>query len=438
MRVVQYRTDSYCKRHYDQVCDAAQHRRKKIISIRANIGHSPLQHDLSAWRHDDALMGGTAPEDNKGRIKTWACLFAFCVLCLYLSPAVADMSQPNDVTQEAMQRLFATASAPSPAWTGPSTGPAGVTKKIVALIAEDLRNGGILGVAQGVSEAARELRWQIKIFDARGTPQGRKEAAADALAAHPDGVVLIGADVKAMAAHLKLFTRLKIPITGWHVGPVAGPMSDTPVAVNVSTDPLEVARVTSMAAVADPNKRSGVVIFTDSNFRIALAKSTAMAEVIRACQHCVLLEVCDVAISKSAEIMPGVTRELLARFGKRWTHALAINDIYFDYAVPELIKAGRLTRDLKLLSAGDGSVAAFLRIQSGLFQTATVAEPLNLQGWQLVDELNRLLNHRPLDGHVIPVHLVTPDNIAYDGGPQLRFDPDNGYRDIYRQIWRVK
>ena len=166
------------------------------MSIRANIGHSPLQHDLSAWRHDDALMGGTALKDNRGRIKTWACLFVFCVLCLYLSAAVADMPQPNDVTQEAMQRLFATASAPSPAWTGPSTGPAGVTKKIVALIAEDLRNGGILGVAQGVSEAARELRWQIKIFDARGTPEGRKEAAADALAAHPDGVVLIGADVQ--------------------------------------------------------------------------------------------------------------------------------------------------------------------------------------------------------------------------------------------------
>ena len=39
--------------------------------------------------------------------------------------------------------------------------------------------------------------------------------------------------------------------------------------------------------------------------------------------------------------MPAVTRELLAAHGPRWTHALAINDIYFDYAVPVLIEAAR-------------------------------------------------------------------------------------------------
>ena len=46
------------------------------------------------------------------------------------------------------------------------------------------------------------------------------------------------------------------------------------------------------------------------------------------------------AISRNAELMSAVTRELLAKYGNGWTHALAINDIYFDYAVPELIKAG--------------------------------------------------------------------------------------------------
>jgi ribose transport system substrate-binding protein len=134
--------------------------------------------------------------------------------------------------------------------------------------------------------------------------------------------------------------------------------------------------------------------------------------------------------------MPGVTRELLARHGARWTHALAINDIYFDYAVPELIKAGLPDDRLRLMSAGDGSAAAFLRIQARTFQTATVAEPLNLHGWQLVDELNRLLARQPVSGYVIPVHLVTSDNVAFDGGPRLQFDPDNGYRDAYRRIWQ--
>jgi ribose transport system substrate-binding protein len=130
-----------------------------------------------------------------------------------------------------------------------------------------------------------------------------------------------------------------------------------------------------------------------------------------------------------------VIRELLAQYGGQWTRGLAINDIYFDCAVPEFILAGPGARHITLLSAGDGSGAAFLRIQSGTFQTATVAEPLNLHGWQLVDELNRLLANEPVSGYVVPVHLVTPKNVLNGGGARFRYDPDNGYRDAYRRIW---
>ncbi|HEX9045623.1 MAG TPA: substrate-binding domain-containing protein [Verrucomicrobiae bacterium] len=349
------------------------------------------------------------------------------------------MPQTGDAVPPAEMRvLVAKASAPSPAWTGPTNGPAGIPGKSIAIIAEDLRNGGILGVALGVNEAAKELQWQIKVFDAGGTSVGRNKAAAEAEAAHPDGVILLGADATEMAARLAPFTKRKTPIVGWHVGASAGVLSNGPVAVNVSTDPPEVARITAMAAVSDHSVKQGVVIFTDSNFKIAMAKADAMAKVVKDCSDCTLLEVCDVAISKCGERMPAVTRDLLARYGRRWTLGLAINDNYFDYAVPELTKAGRSTADLTLLSAGDGSASAFLRIQADLFQTATVAEPLNLQGWQLVDELNRLLAHQPANGYLAPVHLVTPGNTAYDGGPRLQYDPDNGYREIYRRIWRVK
>lgn len=38
--------------------------------------------------------------------------------------------------------------------------------------------------------------------------------------------------------------------------------------------------------------------------------------------------------------------------------------------------------------------------------------------------------------YITPVHLVTPRNVKYDGGPHLQYDPDNGYRDICRHIWK--
>lgn len=358
------------------------------------------------------------------------CMLILTVLSAYGSEITAPLSLDK------LRKEVAAASKINPPWDGPRSGPSGQPNKTIALLCEDLRNGGILGVAKGVEEAAKVLQWQIKVFDAGGTPAGRNKAATAALATAPDGLILIGADAGAMLSHLKPFAARGVPVVGWHVGPKAGPMPGTPVAMNVSTDPLEVARITAAAAVVASEGHAGTVIFTDSNFAIAMAKANAMAEVIRACKDCSLLEIRDLAISRCAEQMPAVTRNLLKRYGQRWTYALAINDIYFDYATPELIKVGETGDNLHFLSAGDGSAAAFMRISTGTFQIGTVAEPLTMHGWQLVDELNRLLAHKPVSGYVAPVHLVTPQNVMFDGGPNFQFDPDNGYRDIYRKIWK--
>lgn len=333
------------------------------------------------------------------------------------------------------QRTVAAASMRSSDWHGPQSGPAAQPGKTIVFLAQDLRNGGILGVAQGVREAAKAIGWNIRVFDAGGTAAGRSKMMADALAAKPDGVILGGDDARENGAALAQFSRRGLPIVGWHVGPVPGPIPGTAVAMNVTTDPMAVARVTAMSALAQSKGQAGVVLFTDARFGIAMAKANAMADIIRACKGCTLLEVRDLALSESGDKMPALTTELLAKYGKRWTHALAINDIYFDYATPVLTKAGLPGNGLSLLSAGDGSMPAFLRIQARTFQTGTVAEPLNLHGWQVVDELNRLFARQPVSGFVAPVHLVTSDNIAFDGGKRLLYDPDNGYRDIYRRIW---
>jgi ribose transport system substrate-binding protein len=67
-----------------------------------------------------------------------------------------------------------------------------------------------------------------------------------------------------------------------------------------------------------------------------------------------------------------------------------------------------------------------------------VAEPLRLHGWQAIDELNRAFAGQKESGYSAPVHLVTSVNIKFDGGQHNEFDPDNGYRIIYKKIWEVK
>jgi ribose transport system substrate-binding protein len=350
-------------------------------------------------------------------------------------PAAGASAAAADFVAEA-RRVVAAAARPAPPWDGPRTGPRAQAGRRIAVVDEDLRNGGILGVTDGIVEAATAAGWQARVFDCGGTPEGRRKMLADALDTRPDGLVLVGGDARSLLPDLLPFAQRGIPVVGWHVAARPGPVPGTPVAMNVSTDPLEVARVTALAAVAESDGRAGVVVFTDGGFELPRAKAEAMAAVVKACAGCQLLDVRDVAISRSKDVIPGVTRELLARYGARWTHALAINDIYFDYAAPVLTQARLPSSAVAMLSAGDGSESAFLRIRSGVFQTGTVAEPLNLHGWQLVDELNRLFAGQPVTGYVFPVHLVTRDNIARDGGERLLYDPANGYRDVYRRIWQ--
>jgi ribose transport system substrate-binding protein len=362
-----------------------------------------------------------------GRIVAWG----LAIVGWYQAVAAAP-AQPISVAEA--KAAVARAAERAARWSGPVDGPAAAKGKTVVLVAENLHNGGIVGVAQGVREAAERIGWIVKVIDAGGNPAGRAKALADALAARPDGLVFAGADAQENRAALQPFRAAGIPVVGWHAGPTPGPIAGTPVAMNITTDPLEVARVTAMAAIAQSDGRAGVVVFTDANFRIAMAKAEAMADIIRACGGCKLLGVQELAIAEAGKRMPQVTRELLERHGTRWTYALAINDIYFDHAMPVLIGSGG--QHLSLLSAGDGSAPAFQRIQTRTFQSGTVAEPLVLQGWQAVDELNRLFRNTPVSGFVAPVHLVTPDNVRFDGGQQLRYDPDNGYRDAYVRIWK--
>ena len=87
-----------------------------------------------------------------------------------------------------------------------------------------------------------------------------------------------------------------------------------------------------------------------------------------------------------------LTTSMLQKYGASWPHALAITDICFDFMGPALAAAGIAGDGApKAVAAGDGSESACQRIRSGQYQAVTVAEPLNLQRWQLVDELNRAI-----------------------------------------------
>jgi ribose transport system substrate-binding protein len=343
----------------------------------------------------------------------------------------------TDPTVALAKVVVAKATAPVTVWDGPTTGPKAQSGKFIIYVSSDQQNGGVLGVSKGVAEAAAAIGWKLQIIDGKGTVAGQTDAINQAIALRPDGIILGGLDATSQTIALQKATALGIKAVGWHAGSTPGPMPDMGVFTNISSDPGQTAKLAADYAIAQSNGTAQVVILTDSEYAIAVTKSQGMRSEIDQCQSCKVLSYEDTSLATVSTRMPPLMTSLLKRYNSNlWM--LGINDLYFDFTTPSLHNAGiDENGPPQFVSAGDGSVSAYNRIRQGQHQVATIPEPLNQQGWQIVDELNRALANSQPSGYVMAVHLVTKANIGVDGGPKNVFDPGNGYRKQYKQIWGV-
>lgn len=348
--------------------------------------------------------------------------------------ALAGAARADDLA--AAKAYIAKVTSPVTGWDGPTTGPKAAGKKLVVVVSTDQRNGGARGVAEGVEEAGKVLGWDVRVIDGQGSVNARAAGIGQAVALKADGLVLDAIDGAEQAAAVETAVKAGIKVVGWHSSPKPGPDAKLNLFTNLTTDPLEVAKAAATYAVVASEGKAGAIVFTDSAYAIAIAKSDAMAAVIKACATCTLLSVEDTPLADAANRMPQLTTSLLQRYGAKWTYALSINDLTFDFMAPSLQSAG-IPGDgaPHAISAGDGSEPAFQRIRAGEYQAGTVAEPLRLHGWQEVDELNRAFNGAPPSGFVAPPHLFIKANVDKDGGPKNIYDPQNGYPEIYKKIW---
>ena len=356
---------------------------------------------------------------------------------LLVAPALlAPAPARADAVLDGAKQAVAAATAPAARWGGPTTGPKAVAGKLIVYVAGDMRNGGIQGVADGVKQAAARIGWTLRILDGQGSVAGIQSAFSQAVALKPAGIVVGGYDAAQNAGEIHDAVAKGIRIVAWHGGPVPGPMLNGDLFTNVTSDNHKVAEVAADYAIAQSNGRAAVVVFADSAYAMALAKGNWMRDTVAKCSGCKVLAFEDTPLDDTSTRMPPLTTSLIERFGHKWTYGLGINDLYFDYIGPPLTSAGIDPAGPPVnISAGDGSKSAFERIRTGQFQAATVPEPLQLHGWQVVDELNRAFAGAKPSLYVTPVHLVTKANIDQDGGQQDIYDPANGYRDVYAHIW---
>lgn len=316
-------------------------------------------------------------------------------------------------------------------WDGPTTGPRAVPRKTLVYVAQTMTNPGVAGVAKGVREAARVIGWNVRVIDGGGTPAGLQSAMSEAVALRPSGIVIGGFDPNSTSEQVARANRAGIPLIGWHALAAPGPSRRPELFTNVTTHVEEVAEISARWIIAHSQGRAGVVLITDASIPFARNKSELIRKELATCPGVSLLAYPNIPIPDAGSRTPREISSLLARFGARWTHSVAINDLYFADAAPAFRAAGKKGAGPPYnIGAGDGDPSAFQRINSRQYQSATVPEPLSLQGWQIVDEFNRAFSGAPASGYTAPVHIATADNSAGTAS----WDP-TGYRQAYRTIW---
>lgn len=345
----------------------------------------------------------------------------------------ASASGSSDPAVRLAQERVRAQMRPRPGYRGPHTGPEAQSAELIVFVAADVTNGGVAGAAAGVREAARVIGWPVRILDGHASVAGRTEAMGRAIALAPDGIILGGFDPTEQEAAMRRAAQQGIPVVGWHAGPTPGPKPSARLFTNVTTNPLAVARLAASYVVARSQGRAGAVILYDSQFQIAVAKQRAMRAELERCARCTVLDVVDTPIAEAEARVPPLVSPLLRRHGSKLTYILTINGKYVAASRPALFAAGRRgTEPPFAVAAGDGDASEFERIRTGDYQAASVAEPLYLHGWQLVDELNRALARVPASGYVAPPQLVTRQNVPSGAV----FEPAVDYRAQYRRLWR--
>ena len=295
-----------------------------------------------------------------------------------------------------------------------------------------MTTGSIAGVARAAHEAVRAIGWKLQIRDGQGSASGRRRALATALRQRPAGIILGGFDATEHPAALREARRRGVPVVGWHAGGRSGPDRRRGLFTNVTTEPAEVARLAASYVIADSNGRAGVLIIRDEQSAPSRFKAQVMRSQLEQCQRCSVLNVLNIPIDSAVVGMPAAVSSTAVRYGERFRYLLVDNGEYVTGARVGLIGIGRRGDEPPfLIAAGDGNASDFDRIRARDYQAASVAEPLYLQGWQLIDELNRARARQPPSGYRAPPRLITRDDVP--DGPV--FDPASGYRQNYLLIW---
>ncbi len=353
---------------------------------------------------------------------------AACLLTGLTGARAAD-----DIVAQAKADLVIYA-GPQNEWRGPTSSPKPVPGKHIVYLSNDENNDASKAWGVAIQQAGAKIGWQVTIIDGKATPVGWINGFNQAIALGADGIIT-SADAASLQEPIQEAAAKHIPVVGIHAAALPGPNEKLGLFTNIQQDPREIGKAQADWVIADSDGKARVVVTSHNEFAIAETKSRATEARLKQCSGCTVLEYVSSPIAEVAQRQPQLVTSWVQKYGTP-LYITAVADYTLDFQVPALRSAGVDPKAVKLVGA-DGQASAYERIRSGEYQVVTVSEPVEMQAYQAVDEINRAIQGQPPSGFVQAPYLVTPDNVNAEGGDKNAFIPTNDYKKHYLALWGV-
>jgi ribose transport system substrate-binding protein len=91
-----------------------------------------------------------------------------------------------------------------------------------------------------------------------------------------------------------------------------------------------------------------------------------------------------------------------------------------------------------VLTGMDGNPVSYAAIRgNNAYQLVDIPLPTEYLGYQLVDNINRVINKAPISNPSTPIFVVDRTNIDKFGGNKGLFIPGNGYKRHFSELWKT-
>lgn len=318
---------------------------------------------------------------------------------------------------------------PASEWKGPVSGPAAKAGAKVMFIACGFAAEGCKGPADAAEEAGAAIGWKVTVLDGKFDPQIYSRSINQAIDQKYDAIILDAISADAVAEPLKAARKAGI-VVGSFDG--ANTPSDTGVNFEVDEPLKEQGENMANYMIWKTGGKAQVSLLNAPEFNVVNTWMTAAKDTFLKCGTCAVNKEDQFVSSDAATRIPTLISSNL-----RQNPNMNVVIGGYDAALISAIPTMTATPEKPVLIGGFNGISPMLQFIRDGKANATSAVAMKWGTWAAFDNVNRLLQGKPIVEQKIPTRLITAENVK-DIAPGAQWDGDADYKTTFKNIWAGK